>query len=76
MSSPPLLRIFAALAAAAVLGGAVAVGATALPGGFEGATTVVTQTVAAPSAQPVSSGNRMSISEIYRRAAPGVVQIT
>jgi putative serine protease PepD len=71
-----MLRIFAALAAAAVLGGAVAVGATALLGGFDGDTTVVTQTVAAPSPQTVASQARMSISEIYKRAAPGVVQIT
>ena len=74
--SLPFLRIFAALVAAAVLGGAVAVGATALLGGFGDGTTVVTQTVAAPSAQTVASQQRMSISEIYKRAAPGVVQIT
>jgi S1-C subfamily serine protease len=72
----PSVRIFAALAAAGVLGGAVAVGATALLGGFSGDTTVVTQTVAAPSRQSVTSLGRMSISEIYKRAAPGVVQIT
>jgi S1-C subfamily serine protease len=58
-----------------VLGGGVAVGATALLGGFEGDTTVVTQTVAA-NQQPVASGGRMTIGEIYKRAAPGVVQIT
>jgi S1-C subfamily serine protease len=74
--SLPLLRVFAALVAAAVLGGAVAVGAAALLGGFDRDTTIVTQTVAAPGAQTVSSGQRMSISEIYKRAAPGVVQIT
>jgi S1-C subfamily serine protease len=67
---------FAALVAAAVLGGAVAVGATALLGGLGGDTTVVTQTTSAASSQPVASGGRMSISEIYKRAAPGVVQIT
>jgi S1-C subfamily serine protease len=58
-----------------VLGGGVAVGATALLGGLEGDTTVVTQTVAA-NQQPVASGGRMTIGEIYKRAAPGVVQIT
>jgi S1-C subfamily serine protease len=58
-----------------VLGGGVAVGATALLGGFEGDTTVVTQTVAA-NQQPVASGGRMTIGEIYKRAASGVVQIT
>jgi putative serine protease PepD len=77
VSPLPSLRSFAALVAAAVLGGAVAVGATALLGGFEGDTTVVTQTeAAAPSQQAVSAGDHMSISEIYKRAAPGVVQIT
>jgi S1-C subfamily serine protease len=74
--SLPFLRVFAALVAAAVLGGAVAVGATALLGGFDRDTTIVTQTVAAPNAQTVSGSQRMSISEIYKRAAPGVVQIT
>jgi putative serine protease PepD len=76
VSPLPPLRVFAALLAAAVLGGAVAVGAAALLGGFDGGTTVVSETVAAPSAQGVSSSGRMSISEIYKRAAPGVVQIT
>jgi S1-C subfamily serine protease len=76
VSSLPLTRIFAALGAAAVLGGAVAVGATALLGGFDHDTTVITQTVAAPAAQSISGGQRMTISEIYKRAAPGVVQIT
>jgi S1-C subfamily serine protease len=74
LSSP--LRAFAALVAAAVLGGAVAVGATALLGGFDGGTTVVTETAAAASQQPIAAGGRMSIGEIYKRAAPGVVQIT
>jgi putative serine protease PepD len=70
------LRGFATLIAAAVLGGAVAVGATAVWGGLGRDTTVVTQTTAASSRQAVASSGRMSISEIYRRAAPGVVQIT
>jgi S1-C subfamily serine protease len=74
--SPLSMRIFAALVAAAVLGGAVAVGATALLGGLGGDTTVVNETVAAASGQTVSSGDRMTISQIYKRAAPGVVQIT
>src|SRR5712691_4862903 len=71
------LRPFAALLATAVLGGAVAVGAVALLGGLDNGTTVVTQTVASAStAQPVFSGAPMSINDIYRRSAPGVVQIT
>jgi len=70
------LRAFAALVAAAVLGGAVAVGAAALLGGFSSDTTVVTQTAASSSQQPVAAGGNMTIGDIYRRAAPGVVQIT
>ena len=59
-----------------MLGGALAVGAAALFGGFSASTTTVV-TEAAPSAsEGVSSGKSMSIAEIYRRAAPGVVQIT
>ncbi len=69
------LRPHATLAVAAVLGGAVAVGGVAVLGGLHGDTTVVTETVA-PHSQPISSDGHMSISEIYSRAAPGVVQIT
>jgi putative serine protease PepD len=60
---------------AAVLGGAVAVGAGTALGSFDGDTTVVTQTASAAH-EPVISNGRMTISEIYQRAAPGVVQIT
>jgi S1-C subfamily serine protease len=70
------LRAFAALVAAAVLGGAAAVGATALVGGLSGDTTTVVTEAAPASQQPVVSGKSMSIAEIYRRSAPGVVQIT
>jgi S1-C subfamily serine protease len=73
--SPSSLRSFAALVAAAVLGGAVAVGAGTVLGSFDGDTTVVTQTASAARESAVSNG-RMTISEIYKRAAPGVVQIT
>jgi len=78
MSSPlRAARPYAALAAAAALGGGVAVGAVALLGGLEGDTTVVTETTEAPSAQsaPTAAGT-LSVNEIYERAAPGVVQIT
>jgi S1-C subfamily serine protease len=71
------LRAFVVLGAAALLGGAVAMGATALIGGFTGTTTtVVTEASPSSSQQSVASGQAMSIAEIYRRAAPGVVQIT
>jgi S1-C subfamily serine protease len=69
-------RLFAALASAAVLGGAVAVGAVALLGGLDGDTTVVASTTAAPPARLApASGDAMSVNEIYERAASGVVRI-
>jgi len=67
-------RSLAALLAAAVLGGTVAVGAVALLGGLEGETTVVSETVVSSPARSSSAG--MSVNQIYDRAAPGVVQIT
>jgi S1-C subfamily serine protease len=71
------LRPYAALVASAMLGGGVAVAAVALLGGLEGdTTTVLTETTAPASAAPRATGDRMSINEIYDRAAPGVVQIT
>jgi S1-C subfamily serine protease len=71
-----LLRPYAALVSAAVLGGGVAIGAAWLVGGLDGDSTVVTETVAVPAAEQASAGARMSINEIYKQAAPGVVQIT
>jgi S1-C subfamily serine protease len=65
------------LTGAALLGGLVAIGGVALVGGLDGGTTTVVQT--SPSslaAAPVADDNRLSVSEIYARAAPGVVQIT
>jgi S1-C subfamily serine protease len=67
--------MLAALAASAVLGGVVAVGAVAVLGGLEGDTTVVTSTTAAPSPQLAPTGDGMSVNEIYERAASGVVRI-
>jgi S1-C subfamily serine protease len=74
MSSP--LRFYAALLATALLGGAVAVGAVALLGGFDGGTTVVTETVVTETRGASTAAGRMTVNEIYDRAAPGVVQIT
>ena len=69
-------RLFAALFASAVLGGAVAVGAVALLGGFDGDTTVVTETSAQPAPRLApASGAALSVNEIYERAASGVVRI-
>ncbi len=67
---------FLALVVAAVIGGAVAIGAVSLTGALESTTTVVTETSAEPSSQlgRASSGG-MSVNEIYRRAASGVVRI-
>lgn len=76
MPSLRSLRPYLALVAAAALGGAAAVGAVAALGGLEGDTTVVTETVAAPSTgSATAAGQGMSINEIYERAAPGVVRI-
>ena len=74
MSSAGLGR-FVALVAAAVLGGAVAIGAVAISGGLDSSTTVVTRTTANPSSRLGSSSGGMSVNEIYRRDAPGVVRI-
>ncbi len=65
------------LAAASLLGGLVALGGVALTGELGGGTTTVVQTSpSAAAATPAVAENRRSISDIYRRAAPGVVQIT
>src|SRR3989442_13025133 len=74
MSRPNLTSI-AALAVAGLLGGGAALGGGALFGdlGKKTSTTVV-QTVA-QGTPAASSTRRLSINEIYRRSAPGVVQI-
>jgi S1-C subfamily serine protease len=75
MASNPL-AFTAALGAAALLGGAAAVGGAALVGAFDGdGTTTVVERVAA-AAPAASTGSALSVNEIYRRSAPGVVQIT
>jgi S1-C subfamily serine protease len=72
------LSTYGALVLTALLGGAVAVGAVALLGGLEGETTVITETAESTrvdTAAPLKHG-ALSVNEIYKRAAPGVVQIT
>ena len=64
------------LASAAVLGGAVALGGAALVGAFDGGETTTTVRELASAAQPAASTGDLSVREIYRRAGPGVVQIT
>ncbi len=74
-SSTTRLTPLAALVAAALLGGGVAVGAAWALGAFDGQTTIVQQS--APSA-PVSSSSPggLSVQQIYESDAPAVVQIT
>jgi S1-C subfamily serine protease len=67
----------AALAAVALLGGLVALGGVALTGDLGGGTTTIVRTSPAPTpAARVADDDRLTVSEIYARAAPGVVQIT
>jgi S1-C subfamily serine protease len=66
------------LAAASLLGGIVALGVVATTGNLGGGDTTVVQTSPSSTvpAAPVSDDERLSVSEVYDRAAPGVVQIT
>ena len=67
----------AALLAASLLGGLVALGGVALTGDLGGGTTTVVRTAPAPpSTAQVADDRGLSVAEIYERAAPGVVQIT
>jgi len=61
----------------AVLGGGVALGGAAALGKLGQHTTIIRQEAVASSAAPVAfaQGKRMSINEIYRASAPGVVHI-
>jgi S1-C subfamily serine protease len=72
-----LLSRAAALFGIAVLGGLVALGAAAVAGELGGeTTTTVVRPAESFDASPVGSARDLTISEIYERAAPGVVQIT
>lgn len=69
------------LVAAALLGGAVAIAAAALLGDLGGGTTTVIRESSSPppagaTTTAVGESGTLSINEIYRRSAPGVVQIT
>ena len=67
----------AALGAASFLGALIALGGVTLTGDLGGGTTTVVRTSPAPTpAAPVAADTRLTVSEIYARAAPGVVQIT
>jgi S1-C subfamily serine protease len=65
----------AALAAASLLGGGVALGAAWAAGAFHASTTVVERpALEAPSGSVARSG--LTVHQVYERAAPAVVQIT
>jgi S1-C subfamily serine protease len=69
----------AGLVAAAGLGAALALGGAALLGVFSDATTTVRELQplqASPSAAAFASTKALSVNQIYRRASPGVVQVT
>ncbi len=71
-----LLR-FAALAAASLLGGGVALGAAAMLGGLDdGQLTTVVETAPVPVSTSSTPTEGLSVAEIYRRAGRGVVQVT
>jgi putative serine protease PepD len=73
-----LLRSRAAgLLAAALLGGVVALGGAAALGKLGEETTIIREEAAPSSSAPAAfaAGKRMSINQIYRAAAPGVVHI-
>jgi putative serine protease PepD len=69
----------AGLGVSAALGSGLALGVAALLGGLDGGTTTTVREVQQLGTQsPVfeQTGRRLTINEIYRRAAPGVVQVT
>ena len=67
----------AGLGAASLLGGLIALGGVAAIGDLGGGTTTVVRASPVPTpAAPVADKDRLAVSEIYARAAPGVVQIT
>jgi len=69
------LTSVAALAAAGLLGGGAALGVTAGVGELGGSTTTVVQAPVRATPASATSTGRLSINEIYKRSAPGVVQI-
>jgi S1-C subfamily serine protease len=70
----------AGLVGAALAGSALALGGAALLGGFDRrATTTIREVQTRTPDTPIqvkSGGRALSVNEIYRRAAPGVVQVT
>jgi S1-C subfamily serine protease len=75
MARLPLTQLVA-LAAVALLGGVAALGGAAVFGAFDdGGTATVVETQAVSAAPAVSRAGGLTVNEIYRRSAPGVVQI-
>jgi S1-C subfamily serine protease len=75
----PSLPATVGVLVAAVSGAGLALAGAAIFGGFGGSTTTVREVIAGAGASPVSfssASKRLSINEIYRRDAPGVVQVT
>jgi S1-C subfamily serine protease len=73
------ILIGAGFVGAAGAGAALALGGAALLGGFAAASTTTVREVqpfAASSATAFHTGKALSINQIYREAAPGVVQVT
>ena len=68
----------AGLLAAGALGAALSLGGAALLGGFDRSTTTVHEVSATPAAAevPIGRTSLLSVNDIYRRDAPGVVQVT
>jgi S1-C subfamily serine protease len=67
----------AGLVGAGIVGAGVALGVAALAGGLGGKTTTLRELkTASPAASTIVHGQPLSINDIYRRAAPGVVQVT
>ena len=79
MAGRPGLINGTAVLVAGVLGAGLSLGGAALFGGFDRRTTTVRELQASPASTevPVSSKTSLlSVNDIYRRAAPGVVQVT
>src|ERR671930_162967 len=73
------IALAAGFVGAAGLGAGLALGGAALLGGFSASTTTVRELQpiqASPSAASFQRGKPLSVNEIYREAAPGVVQVT
>jgi S1-C subfamily serine protease len=70
----------AGLVVVASLGAGLALGGAALFGAFDGGTTTVREVQAQGTATPIlendTRGQALTVNEIYRHAAPGVVQVT